>query len=66
MPLQTPEKEPIVRGYTPVREAPVFPEPSVDEASLAAAAEAFHRDGYFIARGLFSSEEVEDLNARRA
>jgi len=63
MPLQTPEKEPPVRGYSPVREAPVFPEPSVDEASLAAAAEAFHRDGYFIARGLFSPTEVEDVNA---
>ncbi|KXU35010.1 hypothetical protein AXK11_07495 [Cephaloticoccus primus] len=34
----------------------------MDEASLAQAAEAFHRDGYFIARGLFSPEEVEDLN----
>jgi len=62
MPLQTPEKEPTVRGYSPVREAPVSPALNVDEASLAAAAEAFHRDGYFIARGLFSPEEVEDLN----
>jgi len=62
MPLQTPEKEPTVRGYSPVKEAPVFPEPSIDDASLAAAAEAFHRDGYFIARGNFSPEEVEDLN----
>jgi len=63
MPLETPEKEPTVRGYSPVKQAPVFPEPNVDEASLAAAAEAFHRDGYFIARGNFSPEEVEDLNA---
>jgi len=63
MPLQTPEKEPTVRGYSPTTQAPVFPEPRVDEASLAAAAEAFHRDGYFIARGNFSPEEVEDLNA---
>jgi len=63
MPPQTPEKEPTVRGYSPIRQAPVFAEPTVDEASLAAAAEAYQRDGYFIARGLFSLEEVEDINA---
>jgi len=51
MPLQTPEKSPSVRGYSPVREAPVFPEPNIDG------------DGYFIARGLFSPEEIEDINA---
>jgi len=62
MSLETPEKEPTVRGYTPVQQAPVFPEHNVDEASLNAAAEAFRRDGYFIARGLFSPEEVEDIN----
>jgi len=33
------------------------------KSSLAVAAEAFHRDGYFIARRNFSPEEVEDLNS---
>ncbi|KXU35577.1 hypothetical protein AXK11_05940 [Cephaloticoccus primus] len=35
----------------------------MDETRLAEAAEALHRDGYFIARGLFLPEEVSDLNA---
>jgi len=61
MSLQTPEKEPSVRGYSS-NQASVFAGPVLDEAGFAAAAEAFHRDGYFIARGLFSPEEVADLN----
>jgi len=64
MPLETPVKEPAPRGYySPVQKFPVFADFSLDETSLAAAAEAFHRDGYFIARGLFSQEEVADVNA---
>ncbi|KXU37119.1 hypothetical protein AXK11_02790 [Cephaloticoccus primus] len=59
--LETPEKESAVKGYSS-NEPFVLSEGNIDEASLAQAAEAFHRDGYFIARGLFSPEEVEDLN----
>jgi len=59
--LETPEKESAVKGYSS-NEPFVLSEGNIDEASLAQAAETFHRDGYFIARGLFSPEEVEDLN----
>jgi len=51
-----------MKGYTSTR-TPAFPESGLDEASLAAATEAYQRDGYFIARGLFSPEEIEDVNA---
>jgi len=59
---QTPEKEVPTKGYSATPPA-VLDAATVDEASLAAAAEAYHRDGFFIARGLFSREEVDDINA---
>jgi len=62
MPPQTPEKETSVKGYSATHPV-VLDAANVDGASLAEAAEAYQRDGYFIARGLFSPEEVADINA---
>jgi len=58
---QTPEKETLVKGYSATQPA-VLDVANVNEADLAAAAEAYHRDGYFIARGLFSPEEIAEIN----
>jgi len=62
MSLQTPEKEIPVKGYSATQPA-VLDAAHITEADLAAAAAAFHRDGYFIARGNFSPEEIEELNS---
>jgi len=62
MSLQTPGKEIPVKGYAATQPV-VLDAANVTEADLAAAAEAFHRDGYFIARGNFSPEEIEELNS---
>jgi len=59
---QTPEKEAPTKGYSATQPV-ALDAATVDEASLAVAAEAYQRDGYFIARGLFSPEEIEDINA---
>jgi len=61
MSSKPPKEELPSRGYSTTHSLPLA-ETAVDEAALAEAAGVFHREGYFIARGLFSPEEVEDLN----